>query len=59
MSKVIEWKDLTWPEAEKAVADMPACILPLGAIEAHGPHMKLDVDNGICYEQCRRRFSVA
>ena len=47
MKKVIEWGKLTWPEAEKAVRQMPACILPLGAIEAHGPHMTLDVDNGI------------
>lgn len=54
MKKVIEWGKLTWPEAEKAVRQMPACILPLGAIEAHGPHMTLDVDNGICTEQSRR-----
>ena len=51
---MVEWKDLTWPEAKEAVEEMPACLLPLGAIEAHGPHMKLDVDNHICEEQCRR-----
>lgn len=49
-----EWRNLTWPEAEQAVKEMPVCILPLGAIEAHGPHMTLDVDNYICEEQCRR-----
>ena len=54
MKHIIEWGKLTWPEAQEAVEKMPACILPLGAIEAHGPHMTLDVDNGICTEQCRR-----
>lgn len=54
MANVVEWGRLTWPEAEEAVGRMPAGILPLGAIEAHGPHMTLDVDNGICTEQCRR-----
>ncbi len=49
-----EWRNLTWPEAKEAVEEMPVCLLPLGAIEAHGPHMKLDVDNHICEEQCRR-----
>ncbi|MDP4109870.1 MAG: creatininase family protein [Bacillota bacterium] len=54
MAEVIEWARLTWPEAEEAVRKMPACLLPLGAIEAHGPHMSVDVDNPICEEKCRR-----
>jgi creatinine amidohydrolase len=54
MSNVIEWKNLTWPEADAAVKKMPACILPLGAIEAHGPHLTLNVDNDIVEEKCRR-----
>ncbi len=51
---LVEWGRLTWPEAEQAVAEMPACIVPLGAIEAHGPHMELSVDNNIATEKCRR-----
>lgn len=51
---LIEWGKLTWPEAEQAVVTMPACIVPLGAIEAHGPHMALEVDNNIALEKCRR-----
>ena len=34
-----EWRNLTWPEAKEAVEEMPVCLLPLGALEAHGPHM--------------------
>lgn len=51
---LIEWGRLTSPEAAQAVQKMPACIVPLGAIEAHGPHMELEVDNNIATEKCRR-----
>lgn len=51
---IVEWGKLTWPQAELAVKAMPACLVPLGAIEAHGPHLALDVDNGIVEEKCRR-----
>ncbi len=54
MSTVVEWGGLTWPEAELAVARMPACLVPFGAIEAHGPHMTLDMDTRISGEECRR-----
>lgn len=51
---LVEWGRLTSPEAADAVKRMPACIVPLGAIEAHGPHMELEVDNNIATEKCRR-----
>jgi creatinine amidohydrolase len=54
VSTVVEWAGLTWPEAELAVASMPACLVPFGAIEAHGPHMTLDMDTLISGEECRR-----
>lgn len=54
MTNIVEWGKLTWLEAEQAVKKMPACILPFGAIEAHGPHLTLDTDNGIVEEKCRR-----
>lgn len=44
MSHLIEWARLTWPEARDAVAAMPVALLPIGAIEQHGPHMTLNSD---------------
>lgn len=52
--KLIEWGKLKWPEIPALVEERKACLLPLGAIEAHGPHLNIDIDNGIVYEKCRR-----
>ncbi len=41
--RVTRWADLTWPE----VAALPAstvAVLPLGAIEQHGPHLPVSTD---------------
>ncbi|MEX0975193.1 MAG: creatininase family protein [Bacillota bacterium] len=54
MKTLVEWAKLTWPEAKAAVERIPACILPVGAIEAHGPHMTLETDNLLTTEICRR-----
>lgn len=54
MKTVIEWAKLTWPEAKEVVERMPVCILPVGAVEAHGPHLTLDTDNLLSTEICRR-----
>ncbi len=39
------WAELTWPEAEEKLSTMDVAILPVGAIEQHGPHLSLDVDS--------------
>jgi mycofactocin system creatininase family protein len=36
--------ELTWPEAEKRLAEVDLALLPVGAIEQHGPHLPLDTD---------------
>ena len=36
--------DLTWPEAKAALARGAAVLLPVGASEAHGPHLPLNTD---------------
>lgn len=51
---MIEWGKLKWPECQELVKTNKACLVPLGAIEAHGPHMNIDIDNGIVEEKCRR-----
>lgn len=51
---------MTWPEARQAALDGGRVVLlPVGAIEQHGPHLPVDVDNRIvvwlCNEAARRR----
>lgn len=36
--------DMTWEEARDAAKSRPVAILPVGAIEAHGPHLPLGTD---------------
>ncbi len=38
------YERLTWPEARDAAAANKVCILPVGSVEQHGPHLPLDVD---------------
>ena len=38
------YEKLTWPEIHQAVADGKVPIIPVGAVEQHGPHLPLDVD---------------
>jgi creatinine amidohydrolase len=51
---------MTWPEARQAAENGGRVVLlPVGAIEQHGPHLPVDVDNRIvtwlCDEAARRR----
>lgn len=36
--------ELTWPEAERRFQETDVALLPVGAIEQHGPHLPLDTD---------------
>jgi creatinine amidohydrolase len=40
----VRWEELTWPEANAAAELTKAVIIPVGAIEQHGPHLPLAVD---------------
>jgi creatinine amidohydrolase len=44
-----EWDlaKLTWQEAQQAVADAGAVLVPVGSFEQHGPHTPMDVDTVI------------
>lgn len=50
--------ELTWPEAERRLSEVDIALLPVGAIEQHGPHLPLDTDSWdadyLCREVARR-----
>ena len=39
---------------DEAIKDRPVAILPVGAIEAHGPHLPLTTDTVIATEMAKR-----
>jgi creatinine amidohydrolase/Fe(II)-dependent formamide hydrolase-like protein len=36
--------ELTWPAAEQRLREVDVALLPVGALEQHGPHLPLDTD---------------
>ena len=38
------WGEFTWPDAEEVLNRVDVALLPVGAIEQHGPHLPLDTD---------------
>jgi creatinine amidohydrolase len=49
---------LTWPEAQALRGQQPIVLLPIGATEAHGPHLPLATDVLISEELARRVFTA-
>lgn len=41
------WQDLTWPEIQALDASRAVAVLPVAAVEQHGPHLPLSVDADI------------
>lgn len=53
--RTLRLAECTTAEARAALADPPAVgLLPIGAIEAHGPHLPLDTDVCLSLEWCER-----
>jgi len=46
--------DMTWMEIQELMKDRPVAIVPVGAIEAHGPHLPISTDTVIATEMARR-----
>lgn len=50
--------ELTWPEAERRLAETDVALFPVGAVEQHGPHLPLDTDawdaEALCAEVAQR-----
>ena len=41
---IVEWAELTWEELRDLSRDRAVALLPVGAVEAHGPHLPLGTD---------------
>src|SRR5258705_7864649 len=54
MADLIVMSEMTWAEVDEAMKDRPVGILPVGAIEAHGPHLPLNADTVIAIEMAKR-----
>jgi len=51
-----EWnlRHMTWPEINVAVKERRVVLIPVGAIEQHGPHLPIDMDNLAVEAICER-----
>lgn len=54
----MELAAMTWPEAAAAFTAGAAALLPVGATEAHGPHLTLDTDVWIAAGAARRAATL-
>jgi creatinine amidohydrolase len=54
MRENIEIPEMTWTEVDQAMKDRPVALLPVGATEAHGPHLPIATDSVIATELSRR-----
>ena len=54
MAEHIVVSEMTWTEVDEALKDRPVGILPVGATEAHGPHLPVSADTVIAVEMARR-----
>ncbi len=54
MTDKFRFNELTWQEVNECVKERRVVLLPVGAIEQHGPHLPLDVDTVQTQETCER-----
>jgi creatinine amidohydrolase len=53
---VLRWADAAWPDLQEALSERPTEVglLPIGAIEQHGPHLPTGTDTLIATAVCER-----
>jgi creatinine amidohydrolase len=54
MAENIVLSEMTWTEVDEAIRERPVALVPVGAIEAHGPHLPVSTDTLIATEMARR-----
>jgi creatinine amidohydrolase len=46
----VQLSRLSWKQAEEAFKEKPVILIPVGAVEAHGPHLPLGADSQVAEE---------
>ena len=54
MAENIVMSEMTWTEVDEAIKERPVALVPVGATEAHGPHLPVSTDTVIAVELARR-----
>lgn len=54
MADKIVMSEMTWSEVQDRLQDRPVALVPVGATEAHGPHLPLSTDTLIAEEAAQR-----
>jgi creatinine amidohydrolase len=54
MAEHIVLAEMTWTEVDEAIKDRPVALVPVGAVEAHGPHLPVCTDTVIAQEMAKR-----
>jgi creatinine amidohydrolase len=54
MAENIVISEMTWTEVDEALKDRPVALVPVGATEAHGPHLPVSTDTVIALELAKR-----
>lgn len=54
MAEHIVMSEMSWTEVDEALKDRPVALVPVGAVEAHGPHLPVSTDTVIATEMARR-----
>lgn len=54
MAENIVMSEMTWTEVDEAMKERPVALVPVGATEAHGPHLPVSTDTVIALEMAKR-----
>lgn len=54
MAETIVISEMSWTEVDEALKERPVALVPVGATEAHGPHLPVSTDTVIAHELARR-----
>jgi creatinine amidohydrolase len=54
MAENIVTSEMTWTEIDEALKDRPVALVPVGATEAHGPHLPISTDTVIATALAKR-----
>ena len=54
MADTIVISEMSWTEVDEALKNRPVGLVPVGATEAHGPHLPISTDTLLATELAKR-----